>query len=570
MTVRSLLLGLALGLFISSFTFFNDHVIGQTFFTGNHLPAAVFGVMLVVLLAINPLLRVGGRGWPLRPGELAIIVAMGLAVCAWPGSNLYRIFTHVVVIPAHAQQTRPNWHAAEVFSYVPGGSPRFGEGHVTDFGTLAARLHDPGADEPVLAALWQRFDADQRRAVRELAGGARPEAAQWRPVLEALNRVIGDETFHQAWPRDALPAPAQAALAEADALQGQAQRLRDRREAWLASHDDEAAEASARPAALAGRAEALDAQAVKQHRFANRHLLVATLPGLLKPPPAGEGVLLNGGLYTPFATEVLLLSWEGPGKLGVFDLPWETWWPTLRLWLGVSLMLGLASLCLALIVHPQWARRELLPYPTVRFVEEVTATKPGGWMPAVVSSRLFWIGFGTVAVLHGLNGLHVWFPIMPEVTRQFDFNPMRELFPNLSRADSSFYLFHPTIYFTVIGFGFFIQTRVALSLGLSLVLWVMLGGTMLAGGVGLNSDRFLIGGNGTAVRFGAYVGLTLMILYFGRWYYLNVLASTVGLPRRTGTPGYAVWAARGMGLCIAVATFLLVRYGGLSPVLALL
>ena len=109
MTWRGILLGVLLGLFVASFTYFNDHVVAQTFLIGNHLPAIVFGSALVVLLVVNPALRalgslIEGRGaaahaetpgwrWGFSAGEIAVAMALGLAVCAWPGSNLLRYFT---------------------------------------------------------------------------------------------------------------------------------------------------------------------------------------------------------------------------------------------------------------------------------------------------------------------------------------------------------------------------------------------------------------------------------------------------------------------------------------------
>src|SRR5690606_5689890 len=146
------------------------------------------------------------------------------------------------------------------------------------------------------------------------------------------------------------------------------------------------------------------------------------------------------------------------------DVPWAVWWPTLRLWLGTSLLLGLASLCMVVVVHPQWSQRELLPYPTVRFLQEWTEPQPNGWLPAVAHQRLFWVGFVTVLAIHTLNGLHAWFPALPTVVRQYDLWGLATLFPNARTVNGSSGLWNPAVYFAVIGFGFFIPTNVSLSL----------------------------------------------------------------------------------------------------------
>jgi hypothetical protein len=56
MTVRAVVLGLLLGLFVSAGTYFNDWVMGQSQLIGNFLPISVFGVAVLLLLATGPAL----------------------------------------------------------------------------------------------------------------------------------------------------------------------------------------------------------------------------------------------------------------------------------------------------------------------------------------------------------------------------------------------------------------------------------------------------------------------------------------------------------------------------------
>ena len=99
MRFRSVLIGLLLALLVSIFTYFNDAVIRSTFFTGNFFPIGVFGFAIILLLMLNPLLRALRRDWPLSGRELVIVIALGLAACAWPGSNFYRVAGTIVTIP---------------------------------------------------------------------------------------------------------------------------------------------------------------------------------------------------------------------------------------------------------------------------------------------------------------------------------------------------------------------------------------------------------------------------------------------------------------------------------------
>jgi hypothetical protein len=121
----------------------------------------------------------------------------------------------------------------------------------------------------------------------------------------------------------------------------------------------------------------------------NRLTIVAAMPDVFLPPPEGEGVLLDGGRADPFVVDTLLQGRSRDNLLGVTDLPWRAWWPTIRLWGLTAMALAIASICLALIVHPQWSRRELLPYPISRFMSEVAERKAGTRLPEVARSRLF-------------------------------------------------------------------------------------------------------------------------------------------------------------------------------------
>ncbi|GAG30654.1 unnamed protein product, partial [marine sediment metagenome] len=72
MTLRAVILGVLCAMFIAGFGYINDQVLRSTFLVGNHFPIGVFGGLIVLLLAINPLLYRLRRRWRLRPSELAV------------------------------------------------------------------------------------------------------------------------------------------------------------------------------------------------------------------------------------------------------------------------------------------------------------------------------------------------------------------------------------------------------------------------------------------------------------------------------------------------------------------
>ena len=224
-------------------------------------------------------------------------------------------------------------------------------------------------------------------------------------------------------------------------------------------------------------------------------------------------------------------------------------------------MLGLASLCLALIVHPQWSRHELLPYPIARFVSEITRREPGQALPGVARNGMFWVAAGAVFTWHLVNGLHAWFPTVPEVPRTLEFNALRTLFPDASQVGDIRAYLRPTMYFTVIALAFFLNRSVSFSIGIAPLCYVVLATVMIKRGEVLQGE-YLGAGQANMLRFGSWLAMGGLVLYVGRRYYLAVAAAAVGLPRPELSAA-SVWAARALVVAVAAAVVVLTT-GGLS------
>jgi len=308
-----------------------------------------------------------------------------------------------------------------------------------------------------------------------------------------------------------------------------------------------------------------------------------------------EGLLLGDGWEVPDVTDTLTAGVEPTvltemvdGKevierrqvLAVDNVPWDAWWPVLRTWGGLAVLLGLASVCLGVIVHPQWSRYEKLPYPLVRLIEELTKPKreviqddlvksadsgSGSRGPAILTNRLFWLGLGGVAAIHLVNGLDAWIgsgsgAFLP---LKYDFGPLRQLLPNAAQAHGSAEQFMPQIFFSVVAFTFFIRGDVSFSVGVSSLVWVGLGAVFITHGTPLGNNPIETDG-GTLLRAGAYLGFAAMILYLGRRYYGQVAASALWLRQAPADQRGGVWAARGLAICLAAMVWMLARYVGLD------
>ncbi len=524
MSIRAVALGLALGLALAATAYFNDWVIGQTKLISHHLPHALFGFVCVLLFAINPLARALSRRLPLSPAEVAVATAIALAACGWPSHSFFASFGPVVALPAHWVQNEPQWIESDVMSFVPGASGELAREHVHDGRELANRLvqgASPGHDQPrqrVPSRLWELMDEQDRFQTRQLATG---EVRSARDFPNALNRVLARPDLYEP---DAF---ADVDL-DADLLATLDQARAGELSAW---------------------------QTIR----ANRALLARALPEHIAAPPPGQGLLLAGGDRDNPTLDAAIVGRPTEELIRPGDIDWATWWPTIRLWGAVAVFLGLASLCLALIVHPQWSRREMLPYPVARFVQEISRNEHGGWLPDVARHRGFWLAATAIVAMHGLNGLQTlvdWLPSNLHIPLRYYFSPMRDLFPNASRVYGSYAYFEPFVFPVVIAFTLFLTTTVSFSLGIAHLLFMMLGAVLISQGVAMDRD-YIGSGKVNTMAFGSFLALAVMILYVGRAYYANVAGSMLGRRRDTATPRYATFAGWGLVICLAGATWTL-------------
>ncbi|NJL30595.1 MAG: hypothetical protein HC898_02595, partial [Phycisphaerales bacterium] len=243
-------------------------------------------------------------------------------------------------------------------------------------------------------------------------------------------------------------------------------------------------------------------------------------------------------------------------------------WPSIKLWGGLAVMLGLASLCMMLIVHPQWSDRELLPYPMARFVEELTELRDNRPFPAIAYSRLFQLGFGLMVLLHLLNGLHVWFPaFFLHIPLRFDFTSLQVILPHMAKSEQTAALFNPRFVPSVIAFSFFLTSSVSLSVGLAMPLWAFVYGTLVAYGVTMQGRTSDFSQHNLSLA-GACLGIALISLYAGRRHYWDVTRGMVGLPTLSAPPRYCLWAARFL-IVLVTGCVLWLTQAGLDWVLAL-
>jgi|GEM_PF-908181 len=100
-------------------------------------------------------------------------------------------------------------------------------------------------------------------------------------------------------------------------------------------------------------------------------------------------------------------------------VPWEHWWkPMLLAWLPLLTSLFVAMLCVAALLRKQWEEAERLPFPQTAMPLAILDAGPasrGRLWDGYIRNRIFWVGVAVPAVLSGVNGLHHYFPAVPEI-----------------------------------------------------------------------------------------------------------------------------------------------------------
>lgn len=149
------------------------------------------------------------------------------------------------------------------------------------------------------------------------------------------------------------------------------------------------------------------------------------------------------------------------------SIPWQIWLKPLALWSVFALALFLTWICLCMLLRKQWIERERLIFPLVQLPLEMLGNGNRIHQNSGQSYRIspffrngfMWVGFTIPVLIHGLNGLHFHFPMVPEI----------KLFYDLGRyfTEKPWNVVRPLwliVHFSVIGFVFLLPTDLAFSL----------------------------------------------------------------------------------------------------------
>ncbi len=98
LTTRAIALGCTLVALVAVVTPYNDDVLRNSPFIGNHFPIGIVTLMALLILAVNPMLMMFGKR-ALGTGEMVLIMTMMLVGSAVPSSGLMRYLEPMLISP---------------------------------------------------------------------------------------------------------------------------------------------------------------------------------------------------------------------------------------------------------------------------------------------------------------------------------------------------------------------------------------------------------------------------------------------------------------------------------------
>lgn len=292
-------------------------------------------------------------------------------------------------------------------------------------------------------------------------------------------------------------------------------------------------------------------------------LLERLLSPKLFPDPVpyrnAAGVLqLDETVYRGF---FLRLS-NGNRFLPLSAMPFRAWMGMMGYWGPLILLAAVASVALAFVVHRQWSRNEQLSYPIAQVAGTYCHRAEGRrGIPDLFRNPLFWFGFFPMFALYTMEYVGYWFPeslprmgVIVPALKGWGI-PLNEKFPILAKTPVHSALNWQTIYFCVVGLGYFVSSEVGLTMGLAPLLLTGFGlWYYRTSGQPLATEQLALG------RAGAFLGYALVLLYTGWSHYRALLLRALGW-RRTG-------ADDGDEVGVLAARVLLLSTAGLVGVLA--
>ncbi len=224
----------------------------------------------------------------------------------------------------------------------------------------------------------------------------------------------------------------------------------------------------------------------------------------------------------PRAEAVAVTFYKGsPGAV----VPWSAWRPSLTMWFIAAAQVFFACGCLTVLLRRQWVERERFSFPLVQLPMSLAAPPDGEQaFNAFLRNRLVWCGAAVPILVHGVNGLHLYFPGVPQIDLHYN---LAQHIPNVWPWNAAGWTgLNAHVFPATIGFAYLLAQEIAFSMWFFRVFEVLQR-------VFLVWSNLLVSGNDirnfTAHQaYGAVLALAVMVFLLARPHFGEVWARVRG------------------------------------------
>lgn len=226
-------------------------------------------------------------------------------------------------------------------------------------------------------------------------------------------------------------------------------------------------------------------------------------------------------LIQPYLPRWLFPSDESGAMQGFFEglsrgkaVPYGAWCTPLFWWFTLLCAFFFSCFCIVVLLRRQWVEAERLVFP----LNEVPRAllDEDGLLPAVLRTRLFWIGFAIPVLIVFWNLISYWRPGFPTIDIQKPHDvSLGPNFPSLNLI----------LYFPVMAFAFFAELRVTFSIWFFYIIAVVQEGIInRIGYESTRADQFVWGMPSLSWQsWGAFVSMVGWSLYMARRHLKTIL-----------------------------------------------
>lgn len=167
---------------------------------------------------------------------------------------------------------------------------------------------------------------------------------------------------------------------------------------------------------------------------------------------------------TPQGQDVI--NWYFSGLPEGEAIPWGAWIKPLALWTLLASGLYMVMISISIAFRKRWMDAERLQFPLAQIPLMIMGDDPQpSWASRFFRNPLVWVGFAVPLFFHTINGLHVHFPVVPEI-KMTDIL-LRDIFGGARfLTEAPFYRWADTrfnFYWSVIGISYLLRSEVSLS-----------------------------------------------------------------------------------------------------------